>query len=401
MPLACLALGSNLGDRHAMLAAAIRLIRAETGTRLVAQSRWYETDPVDCPLGSSPFLNGAVIVETDRQPDDVVTWCQRIEEALGRQRSVPNSPRTIDLDLLLYDDRIVDHPPDVIVPHPRMHERAFVLVPLAEIAPHAVHPILNSSIAELAARVSRDGLRPAPSPPSPPQTLAGLRALVTGSTSGIGAAIAAAYRERGADVITCGRRSLTGPHVIADFRNPADVDRLAGETWGRGLDLLVNVAGADILTGASVEKSFDEKLAELWAVDVVAMMRLSRAIGAKMKRRGCGTILTIGWDQAETGMGGDSGQLFGTIKGAVHAFTKSLAATLASEVRVNGIAPGWIRTEWGETASSDWQQRVRRDTLLERWGLTDDIAAAAVWLADPAAAYVTGQIVRVNGGAVR
>lgn len=401
MPHAYLALGSNLGDRHAMLAAAVRLIRAEPGTRLVAQSRWYETEPVNCPPGSAPFLNGAVAIETDKPPREVVKWCLRMEESLGRQRSMPNSPRTIDLDVLLYDDRIVNDPPDVIVPHPRLHERAFVLVPLAEIAPGVIHPGLKSSIADLATRISRDGLRHEPNPPPPPQSLAGLRALITGSTSGIGAAIAAAYRERGAEVITCGRRPLPGFHVTADFRNPADVDRLAAEAWGRGLDILVNVAGADILTGTTADQSFDEKLTELWAVDVMAMMRLSRVVGANMKSCGRGTILTIGWDQAETGMAGDSGQLFGTIKGAVHAFTKSLAATLAPEIRVNCLAPGWIRTAWGETASHKWQERVLRETSLGRWGLPEDVAAAAVWLADPAAAYMTGQIIRVNGGGIR
>jgi NAD(P)-dependent dehydrogenase (short-subunit alcohol dehydrogenase family) len=228
-----------------------------------------------------------------------------------------------------------------------------------------------------------------------------LTALVTGSTSGIGAAIAEAYRSRGADVITSGRRSLTGRHLVADLKHPDAVDRLANETWGNGIDVLVNVAGADILTGESANQSFDEKLAELWAVDVAATLRLSRAIGIRMKTRGRGLILTVGWDQCETGMAGDSGQLFGTIKGAVTAFTKRLAATLSPEVRVNCLAPGWIRTKWGETASAEWQERVRRETPLGRWGLPEDVAAAAVWLADPTAAYMTGQVVRVNGGAVR
>lgn len=401
MPLAYLALGSNLGDRHAMLEAAIRLIRAEPGTRLIARSQWYETEPVDCPDGAGLFLNGAAVIETDHQPHNVMKWLLRLEESLGRHRSIPNSPRTIDLDLLLFDAQIVNDPPDVIVPHPRMHERAFVLVPLAEIAPQVKHPVWNATVAELADRVSKVGLRRAGPAPRPPQTLTGLTALVTGSTSGIGAAIADAFHNRGADVITHGRRSMPGHHVVADLKKPEDVDRLAEMSWGDGLDVLVNVAGADILTGESVRQSFDEKLAELWAVDVAAMMRLSRAIGSRMKVRGHGLILTVGWDQCETGMAGDSGQLFGTVKGAVTAFTKSLAASLAPEVRVNGLAPGWIRTKWGETASKEWQERVRRETPLGRWGLPEDVAAAAVWLADPTAAFVTGQIVRINGGAVR
>ena len=160
-------------------------------------------------------------------------------------------------------------------------------------------------------------------------------------------------------------------------------------------------AGADTLTGEAGKWSFEKKLDELIAVDLKSTMRLSRAVGAKMKARGRGVILTVGWDQAETGMEGDSGQLFAAVKGAVTCFTRSLALSLAPEVRVNCLAPGWVRTAWGETASADWQDRVRRETPLGVWGLPEDVAAAACWLASPAAAFITGQTVRVNGGAVR
>ena len=144
-----------------------------------------------------------------------------------------------------------------------------------------------------------------------------------------------------------------------------------------------------------------EKMEALLTIDLKATMRLSRNIGARMKERGRGVILTIGWDQAETGMEGDSGQLFGAVKGAVMCFTRSLALSLAPEVRVNCIAPGWIRTKWGETASAAWQERVRRETPLGVWGLPEDVAAAALWLASPASSYQTGQTIRVNGGTVR
>jgi NAD(P)-dependent dehydrogenase (short-subunit alcohol dehydrogenase family) len=93
--------------------------------------------------------------------------------------------------------------------------------------------------------------------------------------------------------------------------------------------------------------------------------------------------------------------LFAAVKGAVTCFTRSLALSLAPKVRVNCVAPGWVRTAWGETASPAWQDRVRRETPLGVWGLPEDVANAAVWLASPAAGFVTGQTVRVNGGAVR
>ena len=142
-------------------------------------------------------------------------------------------------------------------------------------------------------------------------------------------------------------------------------------------------------------------LAELLAVDVRATMLFAREAGQRMKAAGAGVILNMGWDQAETGMEGDSGQLFGAAKASVMAFTRSLALTLAPQVRVNCLAPGWIRTAWSEQASDRWQQRAVREAPLARWGTPEDVARVARFLCSPAAAFITGQVVRVNGGAVR
>lgn len=406
MALAYVALGSNLGDRWGTLAAAVRRLRAEPGLRLVAASEFYETAPVNCPPGSGEFLNAVAAVETDRSPEDVLQLLLRIERTFGRVRSAPNSPRTLDLDVLLHGDH-VRNTPELTLPHPRMHERAFVLVPLAEIAPDLIHPTLRKPVRELVAAVPRDGIRPVRKPaPVAPGPLSGLRALVTGSTSGIGREISIAFEEHGAEVIRHGRRGKLNPAELfasADLRDLAACDRLANEAWDMlgGIDILVCNAGADTLTGDAAKWSFEEKLDALLAVDLKATMRLSRAVGARMKERGRGSIITIGWDQAETGMEGDSGQLFAAVKGAVACFTRSLSLSLAPEVRVNCVAPGWIRTAWGETASEVWQERVRRETPLGVWGLPEDVAAAAVRLASPAAGFITGQTVNVNGGAVR
>jgi 3-oxoacyl-[acyl-carrier protein] reductase len=121
-------------------------------------------------------------------------------------------------------------------------------------------------------------------------------------------------------------------------------------------------------------------------------------MGRFMADREGGSIVTVGWDQAATGMEGDSGELFAATKGAVMAFTKSLAKSLAPKVRVNCVAPGWIRTAWGEGASEAWQRRAVRESMLGRWGEPEDIAAAAHWLVSPRAAFVTGQVINVNGG---
>lgn len=248
--------------------------------------------------------------------------------------------------------------------------------------------------------------------------LQGLRAAVLGSTSGIGRAVALALAEAGADVIIHGRsqpeaaecvaaevRTLGGrAHVLmADLADRVAGDQLVDDAWAvwDGLDAWLQIAGADTLTGTAARLTFDEKLDRLWAVDVVATMRLCRSIGQKMKAHRGGSIVTVGWDQAETGMEGDSGELFSATKGAIMAFTRSLALSLAPSVRVNALAPGWIKTAWGESAPLAWQQRALRETPLARWGTPDDVARVARFLVGPDAAFLTGQILRVNGGAIR
>ena len=156
----------------------------------------------------------------------------------------------------------------------------------------------------------------------------------------------------------------------------------------------------EFLTGEAADWPFERKWQELVTVDIAATMVLGREIGARMARAGHGSIVTVGWDQAETGMEGDSGEMFAASKGAIMAFTRSLAKSLAPRVRVNCLAAGWIRTAWGEGASARWQERVRRETPLARWGLPEDLANAALWLMNPESAFVTGQVLRINGGAV-
>jgi 2-amino-4-hydroxy-6-hydroxymethyldihydropteridine diphosphokinase len=148
---AYVALGSNLGDRGAHLAAALAALRADPRIRVEAVSAVYETDPVG-PPPQGPYLNAVARLRTRLAPRALLARLLEIEAARGRRRGERWSARSLDLDLLFYGACTIQEP-GLRVPHPRLHERAFVLEPLCELAPGLVHPELGRSIEELAARV--------------------------------------------------------------------------------------------------------------------------------------------------------------------------------------------------------------------------------------------------------
>jgi 2-amino-4-hydroxy-6-hydroxymethyldihydropteridine diphosphokinase len=149
---AFVSLGSNLGDRASRLRRALAALAATDGIEVVAVSAFYETDPVG-PPPQGPYLNAAAQLRTSLSPHALLERLLSIENEAGRVRTKErNAARSLDLDLLLYGTLCLDEP-GLCIPHPRMHERAFVLEPLSEIAGDLAHPALELSIAELAARV--------------------------------------------------------------------------------------------------------------------------------------------------------------------------------------------------------------------------------------------------------
>ncbi|MCW5775106.1 MAG: 2-amino-4-hydroxy-6-hydroxymethyldihydropteridine diphosphokinase [Phycisphaeraceae bacterium] len=151
---ACVGIGSNLGDRLAAIERAVSAMASLPSTRLLACSSIHETDPMG-PILQGAFLNSAVVLETSLAPLDLLDSLLSIERSMGRDRAaaVRWGPRVIDLDLLLFGSR-VETGPRLTLPHPRLHERSFVLEPLAEIAPNAVVPGIGRRILDL-----RDALR--------------------------------------------------------------------------------------------------------------------------------------------------------------------------------------------------------------------------------------------------
>ena len=141
-------IGSNQGDRAALISQAVKYLGVVSGVRVARLARLLETEPVGGPP-QPPYLNTVAEVETTRTPQELLDELQGIERQLGRVSSpVRWAPRPIDLDLLLYGDLVLEEP-GLTIPHPRMHERKFVLEPLAQLAPELVHPALSRTVKDL------------------------------------------------------------------------------------------------------------------------------------------------------------------------------------------------------------------------------------------------------------
>ncbi len=250
------------------------------------------------------------------------------------------------------------------------------------------------------------------------QPLNGQTVLVTGASSGIGQAIALAVAAAGADVALTFRANEAGAraverqiaamgrrvHVAAmDLSAAASVREACADVvnWAGRVDAWINNAGADILTGQAASLSQTEKLDLLLQVDLRGTMLASWAAAEILGRQATGgVIINMSWDHVISGMAGANPQMFAAVKGGVMAFSKSLARTVAPRIRVNVLAPGWIQTSFGDSLDQQRQDAVATTVPLQRWGTPEDVAAAAVYLVSPGAAYLTGQTIFIGGGAV-
>ena len=241
--------------------------------------------------------------------------------------------------------------------------------------------------------------------------------LVTGASSGIGRAIALRCAGAGADLAITYRKNRDGAEATAreiralgrraevmrtDISRADDLEALGGrlrQSFDR-IDVWINNAGADILTGEAGRFSRLQKLDLVLAVDLRGTVMASWAAVDLMRERGGGTIINMAWDHVAHGMEGENPAVYAAAKGGVASFSRSLARDVAPAIRVNILAPGFIETAFGEAADPQFRQKVIDLTPLRRWGKPEDVAGAALFLASDDSAFLTGQMIMVNGGVV-
>jgi 3-oxoacyl-[acyl-carrier protein] reductase len=247
--------------------------------------------------------------------------------------------------------------------------------------------------------------------------LEGKCVLVTGASSGIGRAIALRCARAGADLAITYRNNQNGAEATAreirgmgrraevlrtDISRLEDIEALVnrlGQAFSR-VDVWVNNAGADILTGDAGRLTRLQKLDMVLAVDLRGTVLASWAAVDLMRKQGGGIIINMAWDHVGQGMEGENPAVYSAAKGGVASFSRSLARDVAPDIRVNILAPGFIETAFGEEANPRFRQKVIDMTPLGRWGKPDDVAGAAVFLASDDSAFLTGQMIMVNGGVV-
>ncbi len=243
-------------------------------------------------------------------------------------------------------------------------------------------------------------------------------AVITGASSGIGHAIAKCFAKEGARVVInycnssqaannlADKISADGGTATAIQADMADTEQIknlisvVNSKWGK-IDIWVNNAGADILTGDGARLSDQEKLQQLIDVDLKGTINACWAIEPVMKQQKNGVIINMSWDYALHGFQGINPQMFSAIKAGVLGFSRSFARTAGPEIRVNVLAPGWIQTAFAnEVMAKDYFDARISEIPLGRFGTPEDVAATALFLASDASSYMTGEVIKINGGLI-
>lgn len=241
-------------------------------------------------------------------------------------------------------------------------------------------------------------------------------AVITGASSGIGRGIALAFAREGAQVIVNYKQSrdkaeaLVGEissfggkavAVQADLGCANEIQKLVNEAQTElgHIDIWVNNAGADILTGTGTSLSDQEKLDWLINIDLKATITCCWALAPIMKKQGHGAIINMSWDLAIHGFQGRNPEMFAAVKAGVLGFSRSFAKNHGPEIRVNILAPGWIQTAFAnEVMNSEYYDARVREIPVGRFGTPEDVAEAAIFLASDESSYITGEMIKVNGG---
>lgn len=241
-------------------------------------------------------------------------------------------------------------------------------------------------------------------------------AVITGASSGIGRSMALAFAREGARVVVNYNNSVAraetvvneirsnGGHAVAIQANvghPDQIENLIRTTQAEFgiIDIWVNNAGADILTGSGAKLSDEEKLHQLIEIDLKGTIACCWALVPVMQGQGRGVIINMSWDLAIHGFYGRNPQMFAAVKAGVLGFSRSFASTYGPVIRVNILAPGWIHTSFAEEMMDRKYYEARISEIpLGRFGTPEDVAAAAVFLASDASSYMTGEMIKINGG---
>lgn len=243
----------------------------------------------------------------------------------------------------------------------------------------------------------------------------GKTVVVTGAGRGIGRILALGFAAQGATVLVhyahskqgaagvVGQIKVQGGNAVlvqADLCKPEEVTRLVKEAHASlGLiDVWINNAGASANSKETKGMSEIEIFHRMVEVDIMGTWRCCREVEPYMRDGGC--ILTTGWDGAVAGAAGLPNQMYAISKGAILSLTRCLAAEFAPRVRVNCIAPGHIENEWSQSLPEMTRMKVVRGIPMQRWGSPEDVLNTALFLASPAASFITGQIILVNGGEI-